>query len=162
MALSKVDPKKVFKTVSTLDPAIDKDATGEKKLEEYSESYDMSLLKFKTGEFPTVFHVNNILSSDEAKIKQDHLLIKFPELEGATEETLKNVKIKDMKPEVTQVKSQEMMVKYFNYAILNYEENNEMFPCSADMFPYAIVQEIGAIIIMRTQVGDDLKNALGS
>jgi len=162
MALNKIDPKKVLKTCSTLDPAIDQEATGKEGLKNFEESYDMKFLKFKEGEFPTIFHIMNILSSDEAKIKQDHLKIEFPELKDATEETIKNIKVKDMKPTIKQVDSQEMMVKYFNSGISVYEEDKIMFPCNANVFPYTIVQEIGSLIMMRTQIGDDLKNVLGS
>lgn len=162
MALSKIDPQKKFKTCSILDPAIDKEATGEENLNKFSESYDISLLKFKQDEFPTVFHIMNILSSDEAKIKQDHLKIEFPELEKADQQALQNIKIKEMKPKISQVKTQEMMIKYFNAAINTYEENSQNFSCNSDLFPYAVVQEIGALVMMRTQLGDDLKNVLGS
>ena len=162
MALSKIDPTKIFKTCSTLDPAIDKKSTGEKALEKFEESYDMKHLKFKEKEFPTIFHIMNVLSSDEAAIKQEHLKIEFPELDNATEEELKNIKVKELKPKIQQIKSQEMMIKYFNTAITVYEEDSKEFPCDADIFPYTIVQEIGALVMMRTQVGDDLKNVLGS
>jgi hypothetical protein len=162
MALSKIDPKKVFKTCSILDPAIDKEATGEKNMKEFEESYNMSLLKFKDGEFPTIFHIMNILSSDEAKIKQEHLKIDFPELDNSSEDEIKAMKPKNLKPVVRQINTQEMMVKYFKSAVQVYEENGQVFPCEVDVFPYTVVQEIGSIVMMRTQIGDDLKNVLGS
>lgn len=167
MALGKIDPKSVFKTCSTLDPAIDNEATGEEGIKQFEESYNMKFLKFKENEHPTVFHIMNILSTDEAKIKQDHLKIEFPELEDASEQTLKTVKVKELKPKITQVKSQEMMIKYFNNAISVYSEKDkagkdQSFPCNADIFPYTIVQEMGSLVMMRTQVGEDLKNAFGS
>lgn len=160
MALSKIDPSKIFKTVSTMDPAIDKEATGEENWKNFQESYDMSFLKFKQGEFPTIFNIVNILSSEEAKIKQDHMKIEYPELENGGD--IQSIDLKNIRPTIKQVNGQEMMIKYFNFGVKEYEENGQKFPCSADVFPYGIVQEIGALIMMRTQLGDDLKNVLGS
>lgn len=159
MALSKVDPSKIFKTCSILDPAIDKEATGEGNMKKFEDNYNIKLLKFKQDDFPTIFHIANILSSDEAKIKQDHLKIEFPELENASQETLKTIKLKEIKPKVTQVNSQEMMIKYFNNGVMKYEENGTEFECNADNFSYSITQEIGSLIMIRSQLGDDLKNA---
>lgn len=162
MALNKIDPTKIFKTCSLMDPSIDIEATGKEQMKQFEESYDMKYLKFKAGDFPTIFHIQNILSSDEAKIKQDHMKIEFPELDNKTEEEMKSINISEVKPKFKQVNSQEMLVKYFNSAISMAEENNQTFPCSADMFPYTVVQELGSLVMMRTQLGDDLKNAFKS
>lgn len=162
MALNKIDPTKVFKTCSLLDPAIDAEATGKEGMKNFEESYDMKHLKFKAGEFPTIFHIQNVLSSDEAKIKQDHMKIEFPEMENKTQEEMKSIKLAEVKPRFKQVNSQEMLVKYFNSAICVAEEDSKTFPCNADMFPYTVVQEMGSLVMMRTQVGDDLKNVLKS
>lgn len=159
MALQKIDPTKIFKTCSTLDPAIDKDATGEKGIEEFEKSYDMKNLKFKEGEFPTIFHIKNILSSDEAKIKQDHMRITFPEKNNGE---LKSIKVSEMKPKIEQINSQEMLIKYFNSSIDNAEENLIIFPLKADNVPFSIVQEIGTLIMLRTQLGEGYRELLKS
>lgn len=157
MALQKIDPTKIFKTCSVLDPAIDKEATGEEGMASFEKSYDMKFLKFKEGEFPTIFHIKNILSSDEAKIKQAHLKITFPEIKGE----LKGAKIGEVKPKVEQVNSQEMLVKYFNDAIDCAEENNVIFPIKADNISFTIVQEIGTLVMLRTQLGENFRESLG-
>lgn len=162
MALNKIDPVKVFKTCSAQDPAIDIEVTGKDGMKEFEESYEMKHLKFKEGEFPTILHIQNILSSGEAKIKQEHMKVEFPQLDNKSPDQLKSINISELKPKVKQVKSSEMMVKYFNAAISVAEEDGKTFPCSADMFAFSVVQEIGSIILMRTQVGEDLKNALKS
>lgn len=159
MALNKINPTAIIKVCSTLDGAIDIEAMGDKAWEKYQDTYDFDLLKFKEGEVPTILLVKNILSSEEAKIKQDHLKIEFPELANASADTLKNIDLKSVKPIVKQVDSQEMIIKYFNYGISHYEEGKDKFECNANVFPYNIVQEIGAFILTRTQLGDNLKNA---
>ena len=162
MALSKIDPKKIFKTCSVLDPAIDKEATGKENMAKFEESYDIKLLKFKPNEHPTIFHIMNVLSTDEAKIKQAHMKIEFPELANKSQGELEKMDTTKLKPKIEQINSQEMMIKYFTSAIQVYEENEQTFPCDVDVFPYTVVQEMGALVMMRTQVGDDLKNVLGS
>lgn len=159
MALTKIDPKKVFKTVSLQDPAIDREATGEEKMGEFENSYDMSLLKFKEGEHPTIFHIRNLVSSDEARIKQAHQIVEFPDLDP---EKLKGSDLKKIRPKIMQKDQQEMMIKYFNSAVSAYEENGKVESCNADLFPFSIVQEIGSLVMLRTELGDDLKNFLGS
>lgn len=157
MALQKIDPTKIFKTCSTLDPAIDKEATGKEGMENFEKSYDMKFLKFKEGEFPTIFHIKNILSSDEAKIKQAHMKITFPEANGE----LKGIKLVDNKPKIEQVNSQEMLVKYFNDSVDNAEENGVVFPLKADNISFTIVQEIGTLVMLRTQLGENFRESLG-
>lgn len=159
MALKKIDPSKVFKTCSILDEAIDKKATGEANMKKFEESYEMKFLKFKEGEFPTIFHVMNLLSSEQAKIKQDHVKVEFPNL---NEDIIKSTKIADMKPTIRQVNSQEMMIKYFKGAVKKYEEDGKEYDCNSDVFPFSVIQEIGSIVMMRSELGEDLKNVLGS
>ena len=60
MALNKIDPTKFYKTCSILDPSIDKEATGDENLVEFSKNHNMEVLKFKEGEHPTVFRIKNI------------------------------------------------------------------------------------------------------
>lgn len=154
MALQKLDPTKVFKTCSVLDPAIDVEATGEENMKKFSETHDMSLLKMKTGEFATIFHVKNILSSDEAKIKQDHLKITYPEAKPG----MTPAQIQKMQPKIEQVNTQEMFIKYFNACVHKYEENGVEHNCNADMFTFTFIQEIGSVALVRSQLGDSLKN----
>jgi hypothetical protein len=159
MALNKINPSKIIKVCSLQDEAIDKETTGKENIEVYETTYDFSLLKFKEGTFPTIFHVSNVLASEEAKIKQAHFKVDFPDIKDLSPDQLKNISYKDMKPKVTQINSQEMVVKYFNAAVKKYEENGVMMDCNADAFPFSIVQEIGSFVMIRTQLGDELKNA---
>ena len=98
------------------------------------------LLKFKTGEFPTVFLLQNIKSSDEAAIKEAHLKIEFPDLDPTKLKGMKAEDYKNMRPTIRQVDGQTMLVKYFNASIKQYEEDGKIEDCKADILPCTVPQ----------------------
>ena len=152
MSLSKFDPKSEFRLVSSLDPAIDQEASDMKG---YGKDYDFSLLKFKEGEHPTIFIVKNILSSAQAEINEAHIRVELPDdIDLAELDVNDDEAMKKLKPKIVREKQTQMMMKYFNKCCSEYEEDGKRFPCSADTFSLAIVQEIGTIAMIRAQLGE--------
>lgn len=159
MGIKRIDPNKIIKVCSLTDDAIDQEAMGQEAWEKYIDTYDFSLLKFKEGSQPTIFLMKNLLSTEEAKIKQDHIKVTFPEIADKTPDELKKIDMKNLRPKVEQVNYNEMLVKYFDYTVTHFEEGNTKEPASASMFPFSVVQELGSLALTRSQLGDELKNA---
>ena len=158
MSLAKFDPEKEFELISVFDEAIDKKASDMKA---YEKDHDIKVLKFVEGEHPTIFIVKNILSSAQAEINEAHIRVELPddlnlaELDVNDEEAMKKIK-----PKVIREKQTQMMMKYFNQCCKEYQEWDEKqekdvrYPCSADTFSLAIIQEIGTIAMVRAQLGE--------
>jgi len=153
--LKKLDPKHIFKTVSLLDPAIDKKATGEKNLKKFEDTYELKLLKMKEGVEPTLFHIKNIGGSRQAEIQEEHYKIDMPDISE-----LKNPKdIKNIKPTAKVEKTTTMLLKFFYAGCKKYQEGKDIFDVTEDLFEMGVAVELGSFIMGRTTMGDDEKNA---
>jgi len=152
--LERIDPKKVIKTVSSQDPSIDTEASD---MDKFEKTHNISYLKFKEGETPTYFILKNVMTLDQAKIQQEHYKIKMPDTSK-----LHGKELAEAKPTIEQVGQSEMMIKYFSAACEEIEENGTKFAVEPNMFSFAIIQEIGGFIMVRTAVGDDEKKLLES
>ena len=148
MALVKIDPKKVVKTVSAMDSAIDKENSD---MEKFEKTHDVKYLKFLADQQPTFFLVKSILATLQAAIQEEHYTVIMPD-----------PKDKDAKPKMESKNQSEMLIKYFQHGCEKYEEGGKEFPCSPDLFPFSIVQEMGSYIMLRTALGDDEKKFLES
>jgi len=148
MALTKIDPKKVLKTVSIMDSAIDKENSD---LDKFEKTHNIEYLKFVDGEEPTYFLVKNVPSTQQAAIQEAHYEVELPDPEE-----------KDGKPKIKQKNQSEMLIKYFRAGCEKYEEGGKGFPCDPDTFGFSVVQEIGSFIMLRTALGDDEKKLLES
>ncbi|MCH9664413.1 MAG: hypothetical protein K0U41_01015 [Gammaproteobacteria bacterium] len=158
MALQKINPEEIKRMVSLADPAIDVEAMGAEGLKDYIKEYDYNKLIIKEGQHPTIFLVKNIGAQEEARIKQDHQRIEYPgakELKGKKKPTMD-----DLKPKIKQINQKEMIIKYFDAACSQYEEEGKVYSCTSKDFPLRIVEEIGNYITLRSAFGDDLKNVL--
>lgn len=148
MALQKIDPSKTIKTVSVLDPAIDKENSD---IDKFEKTHNLEYLKFLKGEHPTYFLIKNVSTTEQASIQEAHYEIELPDADE-----------KDAKPKIKQKNQSEMMIKYFIAGCDKYEEEGKEFACHPDMFPFAVVQEIGSFVMVRTALGDDEKKLLES
>lgn len=148
--LKRIDPKAEIKTVSILDGAIDKVATGEDNLKKFEESHDFSLLKMKEGEKPTFFIIKNIPPEGQLDIQEKHYVIKMPTIDPGADK-------KDIKPEIEQKETSKMMLTYFKSGCVALEENGERQPVVVDEFPLSVIQEIGGFIMIRSSLGDEEK-----
>lgn len=139
-----------------MDPAIDTEATGQENLKKFKKNFDMSLLKFKKDDFPTIFHIKNILGDEQAELQEEHYQVEMPEVkEGVTAAELAL-----MKPTVKQIKTQSMIIKYFRKGVVAYEENNEVTKeFDHNIFPPIVQTELGAFILSRSQLGGEEKKS---
>ncbi len=146
--LQKIDPKKVVKTVSAMDGAIDKENSN---MENFEKTHDLKYVKFLKDEKPTYFLIKNVATTIQAQLQEDHYEVVLP-----------NPEDKDGKPTIKQKNQTEMLIKYFREGCEEYEEDKKKFTCDPDVFPFSIVQEIGSFIMLRTALGDDEKKLLES
>lgn len=148
--LKKINPNEVFKTVSMLDSAIDKENSD---MEAFEEDHKMEHLKFKEGEEPTIFNISNILTTVQSEIQEEHYKVELPSItKDMSEEQVKN-----LKPQIKQVKQNEMLMKYFKMGVKTFEEGGKEYPANPDIFPFAVVQELGSFVMLRTALGENEK-----
>lgn len=152
--LKKIDPKATIKTVSQFDDAID---TENSDMDKFEKTHDVKYLKFKEGELPTYFIISNVMTTDQAKIQQEHYKISMPDTSNMHGEELANAK-----PTIEQVGQSEMMIKYFSAGCKFIEESGKQEHADANVYPFTIIQEIGGYIMLRTAIGDDEKKLLES
>ena len=136
-----------------MDEAIDKEKSD---INEYASSYDTKHLVFKEGETPTYFIVNNVGSTELVEIQQDHFKTELPQMvAGMTAAAMKNMKVK-----VVQVKTGEMLVKYFKAGCKKYKDGTtevEIDDEVLDTIPPMVIQEIGSYIMGRSILTESKK-----
>jgi hypothetical protein len=145
MAIKRLDPKAITKLVSISDEAIDK-VTSDVKA--YADTLDVSHLKFKEGELPTYFIIQNVDATLQAELKEKHYKIVPPTI-GA-----------DGKPigaKVNVVGEGSMMIEYFKAGVKFIEDNGVQEPADITTVPFIVIQEIGSYVMVRTSLGDKLK-----
>ena len=152
--LKKIDPKAIVKTVSQFDEAID---TENSDMDKFEKTHNVEYLKFKEGEEPTYFLISNVMTTDQAKIQQEHYKVSMPDTSQMHGEELANAK-----PTIEQVGQSEMMLKYFSAGCKFIEEEGKQSKSDVNVFPFTVIQEIGGFIMLRTAIGDDEKKLLES
>lgn len=145
MAIKRLDPKAVFKVISTTDDAVDKEKSD---LPGYATSLDLSKIVFVEGQVPTFFLVKNIGATDYIAIQERHFQVKPPSKDSEGKEIKATVKVVDQGI---------MMLKYFEIAVKQIEEGGQVIDISMDQFPPALLQEVGAYAMLHSELGDTIK-----
>lgn len=152
MAIRKLDPKATTKLVSLKDEAVDVENSD---LKAYAETLDISAIKFKEGQKPTIFIAKNVPASVFAELNDRHYKVDDVTVE---EKDLKTGKTKA--PRIKLIDQTQMMLSYFTHGISGIEEDGktqDMTDDLADTIPHDIKNEIGGYVFRRTNLGDKLK-----
>ena len=147
--LKKIKKNDVIKIVSLEDPSINLEKSN---IEKYDETLDIKHLAFNEGETPTYFLVGNISEGTQAAIQDKHYQIEFPD-----QKKLHGDALKDAKPQIKTVEQTQMILTYFYAACKQYEEEGKVFDMEEGIFPFRVIQELGAAIMTRTALGDEEK-----
>jgi hypothetical protein len=145
MAIKRVDPKAVVKIVSITDEAIDVEKSN---LKAFSEDRDINHLIFREGQFPTIFHVGNVLAEKQAELKSKHYEIIPPSIDKDGKQVKAKVKVKD---------ESLMMIEYFKAGVKKMEENGVLEDPNVEEIPFAVLEEIGSYVMLRATIGDKQK-----
>lgn len=152
MGIKYINPNETTKIVSISDSAIDR---ANSDMVKYQETYDVSHLKFLEGEEPTYFLIGNLGSTEQTTIQQEHYLTELPKLApGEIPDP------KTFKPKITQVRTGEMLIKYFKGGVRKVIDGKVEKPMTDELretIPSIVIQEIGAIIMQRAFLNDSKK-----
>jgi hypothetical protein len=145
MAIKRINPKATVKLVSVTDDAIDYEKSD---LKAYGTSLNLEHVKFKDGAVPTYFIAQNISVPNQIDITEKHYKIIPPSRDADGKEIPAKVDVTDRT---------NMLLKYFEAAVKEVEEDGKVSSIMMDELHPIVVQEIGSYVMLRTTVGDELK-----
>lgn len=150
MSIKRIDPKATFDIVSVHDTAIVHESFEElealkvskevSRFEKYLESFDLSTLKFKDDEKPTLFRVRCLLSNEKAELDQHYQTVDVVN---------KRIEYK---------KRHQMMLDIFSKACIGIvNSDGTLEKISVDDLEYKVSTDIGAAISILGSVSKNLK-----
>lgn len=150
MAIKRIDPRATFDIVSVYDESLVFETPEEleelkkskelTRYEKYLESFDLSVLKIREGESPTLFRVRCLLASEKAELDERHQSF-------------------DMAKKTIEYKNRHaMMLDMFKKACLGIvNESGGLDKVGIDDIEYKVATDIGAAISILGSIGKNLK-----
>lgn len=149
MAVKRLNPKTTIKIVSQYDSALDlppSTVEGEESpaWKEFVESFDLSVLKFKDGEEPSIFHVRPLLNTEMAEINE------------------KYVHVDTAKKKVELKRYTSMLLEMFDIGCVGMEEKDaegkiKLVQIKSDEIPYRDATSLGSLVSILTNLGERSK-----